>query len=312
MNEKEVFTKIGGIIKELNDQYAYLQAEPANLNSLELELFVSNARFLTNHIEILAKLNSHISYNQPVPEPKQEPKHVEPAAEQNKPEMPEKEAEQTKPEVPEKETEQVKPALPEQPIPDIDLGEAGSSDSYSYIRQEPETIRHELVLDESVNWEDNDEDLEEENKPPKISHDKPLSSATARTDKESEPAAEKSDPVKEKAKPAAPEKSQDDVVTINQKMSSQLAGKAGTGPVADAPISDIKQAITLNDKLLFIKDLFNGYSLAYSEAVEIINRFNTFEEATTFLNKNYAIKNNWESKPETVEKFYGFVRRRYA
>ncbi len=34
MKQKEVFNKIGGIIKELTDQYQYLQADPENLNDL--------------------------------------------------------------------------------------------------------------------------------------------------------------------------------------------------------------------------------------------------------------------------------------
>ncbi len=57
MKQKEVFKKIGDIIRELNDQYDYLKTVTDDLNDLELELFVSNAHFLTDHIEILCKLN---------------------------------------------------------------------------------------------------------------------------------------------------------------------------------------------------------------------------------------------------------------
>src|ERR1700749_4595553 len=57
MKQKEVFKKIGGIIQELSDQYEYLKTVQDDLNDLELELFVSNAHFLTDHIEILCKLN---------------------------------------------------------------------------------------------------------------------------------------------------------------------------------------------------------------------------------------------------------------
>ncbi len=55
-------------------------------------------------------------------------------------------------------------------------------------------------------------------------------------------------------------------------------------------IADLKKAITLNEKLLYIKDLFNGYSLAYSEAIEILNRFTSLNEADLFLKKNYVVK----------------------
>lgn len=77
-------------------------------------------------------------------------------------------------------------------------------------------------------------------------------------------------------------------------------------------IRDIKSGINLNDKLLFIKDLFNGYSLAYSEAIELLNRFETMEDADRFLQTNYAAKNNWGTKQATVEKLYAILRKRYG
>lgn len=76
-------------------------------------------------------------------------------------------------------------------------------------------------------------------------------------------------------------------------------------------VIDLKAAISLNDKLLFIKDLFNGYSLAYSEAIELLNRFDNYAEADAFLQTNYALKNRWSEKPNTVEKFYHLVRKKF-
>src|ERR1700730_6390379 len=93
MKQKEVFKKIGGIIQELSDQYEYLQTVPDDLNDLELELFVSNAHFLTDHIEILCKLNLQNDKlkQQPRPEKqetkketKQEEKYFEPVVQQMK------------------------------------------------------------------------------------------------------------------------------------------------------------------------------------------------------------------------------------
>jgi len=76
-------------------------------------------------------------------------------------------------------------------------------------------------------------------------------------------------------------------------------------------ITDLKIAISLNDKLLFIKDLFNGYSLAYSEALELLNRFDSYAEADAFLQTNYALKNAWADKPQTVDKFYSLLRKKF-
>jgi hypothetical protein len=77
-------------------------------------------------------------------------------------------------------------------------------------------------------------------------------------------------------------------------------------------VRDIKPLINLNDKLLFIKDLFNGYSLAYSEAIELLNRFDNFNDADKFLQDNYAEKNNWHSKKDTVEKLYAILNKRFG
>ncbi|WP_039053569.1 hypothetical protein [Sphingobacterium sp. T2] len=106
-------------------------------------------------------------------------------------------------------------------------------------------------------------------------------------------------------------------LTINELIQQQKqAGKNLTQQfqtsTAQETIVDLKSAVSLNDKLLFIKDLFNGYSLAYSEAIELLNRFDTFAEADAFLQANYALKNNWAEKPTTVNKFYELLRRKFV
>lgn len=77
-------------------------------------------------------------------------------------------------------------------------------------------------------------------------------------------------------------------------------------------ITDIKSAVSLNDKLLFIKDLFNGYSLAYTEAIELLSRYDNFKDADAFLQNNYAQKNNWANKQATVDKLYAVLKQRFG
>lgn len=81
---------------------------------------------------------------------------------------------------------------------------------------------------------------------------------------------------------------------------------------SNTEIKDLKQAINLNDKLLYIKDLFNGYNLAYSEAIDIANKLPNFEAADNFFQKNYAIKNNWAEKQATVDQFYRLLNARFS
>ena len=63
--------------------------------------------------------------------------------------------------------------------------------------------------------------------------------------------------------------------------------------------------------MVFIKELFNGYNLAYSEAIEIINRFQSFEAADNFLQKNYAKKNDWDTKTTTVDRLYEYLNSKF-
>jgi len=375
MKQKEVFKKIGGIIQELSEQYDYLQTTVDNLNDLELELFVANAHFLTDHIEILCKLNLQNRPKRPLiekPEPANyQQKFFEPVVQQMKPEPGLKDIKPVKttpklieaapvnkepePEKPEEKTVEQpvdavvvipaeKPAKKEkQPEPEeqastpvFDFTSQAPEDSYSFIREEPETIRHELIMDEADNWEDEAEPLIEELKadeekveeietPPiaeevfevpvaEIATTEPEEVPVAEIEEEKPEEAPVVELAVEKLDDKVPAKDEDEVITRNQKISAQMGDKpiSKTDQASIKPISDIKLAITLNDKLMYVKDLFNGYNLAYSEAIEILNRFSTFEEAQRFLKTNYVTKNNWEGKAATAEKFYALLRRRYA
>lgn len=331
MNQLEVFNKIGGIIKELNEQYKYLESNPQKLNDLELELFVANAHFLADHGEILSKLHLRSVAEKPQRlaervDTKAEDvaetaiKKVAPVARPAAPEppkvieLPATPAEPKKPAIttekffepvvqqPKRDlkrgVELADTSQTEEPVPHIDLTTETPKDSYSFMMDEPEVIRHELIVDEGDDVED--AAIEEADEAEEII---PVDEPKA-TVKEVVPSIEKKD---------EPAHEKDDVMTINQKISAQMGGANNIAEQVGAqPISNLKAAITLNDKLLYIKDLFNGYSLAYSEAIEILNRFNTFEEANRFLNKNYVAKNHWDAKPETMDKFFSLLKRRYS
>ncbi|MDB5005094.1 MAG: hypothetical protein JWQ34_3319 [Mucilaginibacter sp.] len=307
MKQLEVFNKIGGIIKELNDQYKYIEANPENLNDLELELFVANAHFLADHAEILSKLNLRSKALKAV-EP-QKVIDIDKIIEQKRPTVNEKFFEPVV-QQPKRDPTRVELAnttpKADEPVANIDLSTDTPKDSYSFIMEQPEVIRHELVVDDDI-----DENLEEEVIEPVIEEPE-----EEETSEEFVAVEEPKARVKEVEKSIAkkePVKDKEEVITINQKISAQLSAKNNVTEQAIAqPVTNLKQAITLNDKLLYIKDLFNGYNLAYSEAIEILNRFNTFEEANRFLNKNYTLKNNWDSKPETSDKFFALLKRRYS
>ena len=100
--------------------------------------------------------------------------------------------------------------------------------------------------------------------------------------------------------------------TLNEMLASKSSVvNISTSESGKPVITDLKSAINLNEKLLFIKDLFDGYNLAYSEAIDLVNKMPNFESADRFLQSNYAGKHQWSSKPATVEQLYDLLHQRF-
>ena len=306
MKQQEVYKKIGTILKELSEQYEYLGNAEEQLNDLELELFVANAHFLADHAEVLRKLNQHFeapSIAKQEPASKPEEKFFEPVVQQiiNEP--------------------AVAPLPEEAPIV-FEFTPTQTSETVMETPEEPEIIKHDLVIDESELWEDDENtgfDIDETPEPPLIPKKPAAPIAEPIVEKAPSPVAEPIATVPaETIKPQIPAAEQPktettEPLTINQMMAAQLQKTGRLSEQLHAQsISDLKQAITLNDKLLFIKDLFNGYSLAYSEAIDLLNRCHTFDEAEEFLRINYAVKNHWDTKQATVDKLHELLKRRFA
>lgn len=70
--------------------------------------------------------------------------------------------------------------------------------------------------------------------------------------------------------------------------------------------------IGLNDRLAFIKHLFDGSVDDYQRVLSQLNTLETFEEADTFINgKVKPDYNNWEDKEEYKERFMNVVEKRF-
>jgi len=78
------------------------------------------------------------------------------------------------------------------------------------------------------------------------------------------------------------------------------------------PLKDLSKAIAINDKLLYVNDLFDKDSATFSIALKNLNAFNNMEEAQSVL-LDYAKQFNWmdEEKEDTARSFIKLVKRRY-
>ena len=86
--------------------------------------------------------------------------------------------------------------------------------------------------------------------------------------------------------------------TLKADMSTRLQNK---------PIGDLAKAIGINDKFLFIKELFEGDSARYSETISHLNSFSDLNDAIIFLQDNFQ----WSETNEYAAKFIDLVRRKF-
>lgn len=314
MKAHTIFKKVGGILAEINEQYQYLSESPEKLNELELELFSANADFLAEHIKVLKKLNPAL--DNPVKVEGELPEDITLTDEYkesvNAPEKVENADHLLKQDLPDSYSSFHKPIENELPAARAAIEEVQKITTEPPVTQPdsiPEPVPEPAPVPQQVV-----EPIRQESS--FSSFFTPEVSPVSRT----EPPAWQTPPVVEEVVSETPKDATAPEVieitvkvpTINEIMSAQRAQSNDINKAnKEQPVSDLKSIISLNDKLLFIKDLFNGYSLAYSEAIEIINRFDSFAAADNFLKANYSAKNNWASKQATADKFYELINRRF-
>ena len=82
--------------------------------------------------------------------------------------------------------------------------------------------------------------------------------------------------------------------------------------LVDTPVKDLRKAIGINDKYLFINELFNGDEAMYERSVKTINNFSVYPEAEQWIKRELHTKLCWIVESDVVHSFDQLVRRRFA
>jgi hypothetical protein len=80
----------------------------------------------------------------------------------------------------------------------------------------------------------------------------------------------------------------------------------------EAPIRDLKKAISINDRHRFIRELFRDDETMYERSVKTINSFHIFAEAEFWIQRELKVKLGWDTSLELVKTFDQLVRRRFS
>lgn len=351
MNQQDLLKKTGNILRELQEQYEMWMQSPQSLSELELELFHANANFLTEHIQILKKVAGRVVVPQLPEHTAINPKESTPAInvyqDLFKPDVETPTFEfivhdqlKRTPAEPEEETPASRPASRPASLP-IEEEEHIIAAQDETIVQESNPITHPVnpvpssaVFPESLDAEFSgqpqaaptqqeqeptqyislEQAAEEEEdeigpEPFLIAHEPEMKSPEPEIESPIASVPPTPTPQVSRTPEPTPLKHQP---TLNEMLASKSSVvNISTSESGKPVITDLKSAINLNEKLLFIKDLFDGYNLAYSEAIDLVNRMPNFESADKFLQSNYAGKHQWSSKPATVEQLYELLHQRF-
>ncbi len=80
----------------------------------------------------------------------------------------------------------------------------------------------------------------------------------------------------------------------------------------ETPVKDLRKAIGINDRFLFINELFRGDEAMYERSIKTINSFNIYPEAEYWINRELKLKLGWDNNHKSVEHFDQLVKRRFS
>ncbi len=80
----------------------------------------------------------------------------------------------------------------------------------------------------------------------------------------------------------------------------------------ETPIKDLRKATGINDRFLFINDLFRGDEAMYERSIKTINSFNIYPEAEYWISRELKIKLGWDNELPVVAQFDHLVKRRFS
>lgn len=82
--------------------------------------------------------------------------------------------------------------------------------------------------------------------------------------------------------------------------------------LTETPIKDLRKAIGINDRYLFLNELFRGDEAMYERSIKTIQNFSIFAEAEYWIKRELKVKIGWLDSDPTVKQFDSLVKRRFS
>jgi hypothetical protein len=97
--------------------------------------------------------------------------------------------------------------------------------------------------------------------------------------------------------------------SLNDRLRQESAERSET--LSTTPIKELKKAIGVNDRFVFINELFQGDEVMYERSLKTIDAFKIYPEAEFWIRRELKLKLGWDEKSESVKYFTHLVKRRF-
>jgi len=104
---------------------------------------------------------------------------------------------------------------------------------------------------------------------------------------------------------------EDAPTSINDSFASGTPKKTLADKLGRQPITDLKAAIGLNQKFLYMNDLFQGENEIFHDAIDKINAFRELAQAIEYIESNLSSSYKWDMESSSVLSFMDLVERRF-
>jgi hypothetical protein len=98
--------------------------------------------------------------------------------------------------------------------------------------------------------------------------------------------------------------------SLNEKLKSDIVELKSA--LNDTPVRDLRKAIGINDRYVFINQLFRGDEVMYERSLKTINGFRILPEAEYWMERELKVKLGWDENREATRHFYQLVKRRFS
>lgn len=98
--------------------------------------------------------------------------------------------------------------------------------------------------------------------------------------------------------------------SLNEKLKSDIVDLRSA--LNDTPVRDLKKAIGVNDRHIFVNQLFRGDEAMYERSIKTINSFRILPEAEYWMERELKVKLGWDENSNLTRHFYQLVKRRFS